>query len=502
MPSGVIAFFRPKKRLADWSPEEIAELYRIEHALLQARFSLETDRGISDEGDPWFVFCRADGEVLVHIVRSDNEYELHSPGLAQPLKGRFISELSKAFVGQLPLQVFVRRPGETRLFVHPAAALAILIGAIFVAYDVVQLDAEQGADADEGDTQSGQPVGKSALQVAFSKFAEAVLGTGRIDVVGREAPYLNVACVVAAAIGTTLLSADGIWGASPNIGGDESEEASLTHASATKGASDPALSLLDHLMKIDESLDSNAAMVPSLVEEQNSAHASTTSGGAIVKYQHATPLDVELEIVDVTRKAATEIDLFQDTQHAWGHPVRAESANVDLASGHVLGVAANASVRNFAAGLGKDLAASADHQVANSPHDGGSLSIEQFLQNVLKWSPTPATQNEVVVAAQIEATSVAVLPPASDFPGAPEKVETTSRSGLYPLFDSSAQEALVRFLNHNANAQVIFDHGSIIVYDGVKDFASSPVTVQVWEFDTGERFALVGHADHPAVEYA
>ena len=74
MASQVLSFLRRSVHSTDWTREELAELYRIEHALVQANIRLETDRGLSDEGDPWFVFCRADGEILVHISRFDGQY--------------------------------------------------------------------------------------------------------------------------------------------------------------------------------------------------------------------------------------------------------------------------------------------------------------------------------------------------------------------------------------------------------------------------------------------
>ena len=49
------------------------------------------------------------------------------------------------------------------------------------------------------------------------------------------------------------------------------------------------------------------------------------------------------------------------------------------------------------------------------------------------------------------------------------------------------------------DAQVVFDHGNGVVYDGWKDFDARPVTVQVWEFDTGATIAIVGHADHASL---
>src|SRR5690554_6887190 len=46
---------RPR-RGTDWANEDLAQFYRVEASLIQAGISVETDRGVTDEGEPWFVF--------------------------------------------------------------------------------------------------------------------------------------------------------------------------------------------------------------------------------------------------------------------------------------------------------------------------------------------------------------------------------------------------------------------------------------------------------------
>ena len=104
---------------------------------MQAGLTLDVERGVTDEGDPWFVFCRPDGEVLIHLARYDGLYRLHSPALPAPLIGRSFEALTKAFANQVPLQVTLQRDTGPRVFVHPAAMLAVVIGTIFVASNEV-----------------------------------------------------------------------------------------------------------------------------------------------------------------------------------------------------------------------------------------------------------------------------------------------------------------------------------------------------------------------------
>src|SRR5579863_4682664 len=60
MPAQVVQLFNYLERARDWTQRELSEFYRVESALIQAGMALETERGVTDEGEPWFVFCRAD----------------------------------------------------------------------------------------------------------------------------------------------------------------------------------------------------------------------------------------------------------------------------------------------------------------------------------------------------------------------------------------------------------------------------------------------------------
>ena len=57
--------FEPEDPSTDWTNQELADLYRVEAILVQSNVKISTARGLSDEGDPWFAFCREDGEVFV-----------------------------------------------------------------------------------------------------------------------------------------------------------------------------------------------------------------------------------------------------------------------------------------------------------------------------------------------------------------------------------------------------------------------------------------------------
>lgn len=75
MAAVVIGFEAWESTRHPWRNRELAEFYRIIDNFGQAGIAVEPDMGISDEGDPWFVLCRANSnEVIVHLTRSRDQY--------------------------------------------------------------------------------------------------------------------------------------------------------------------------------------------------------------------------------------------------------------------------------------------------------------------------------------------------------------------------------------------------------------------------------------------
>lgn len=90
--------YQLKHEKGDWTNQDLAELYRVEAILLQAGIKITTSRGVTDEDDPWFVFCREDGDVFLHLARIDGSYLLCGHGMNQPLFGPNFKSLVRQFV--------------------------------------------------------------------------------------------------------------------------------------------------------------------------------------------------------------------------------------------------------------------------------------------------------------------------------------------------------------------------------------------------------------------
>ena len=131
MSAQVIPLFDYFASPRDWSQRELAEFYRVESALIQAGLGLETDRGLTDEGDPWFVFCRADtGEAFIHFARVDGKYIAIGSALDEMVEGRdFAALVQEILNGQA--WVMAKARNRSNVFMHPSALLIAIVGAAF-----------------------------------------------------------------------------------------------------------------------------------------------------------------------------------------------------------------------------------------------------------------------------------------------------------------------------------------------------------------------------------
>ncbi|OYU70480.1 MAG: hypothetical protein CFE28_11060 [Alphaproteobacteria bacterium PA2] len=132
MVAQVISLFQPSPPVSrDWTQQETAEFYRVESALIQAGVRLESDRGVSDEGDPWFIFCRVDnGDVFIHFARIDGQYVVDGVAFETPARGPDFAALVRRLISNYPIAT-ARARNNSNIFVHPAALLIALVGAAF-----------------------------------------------------------------------------------------------------------------------------------------------------------------------------------------------------------------------------------------------------------------------------------------------------------------------------------------------------------------------------------
>lgn len=143
MGASILAFPHRKDTARDWTNEELAELYRVVDILGRAGVEVEIEMGLSDEGDPWLVMCRAEtGDVLAHFARIDGQFLAASPTLDSTFRGANFRAIVDQLARSQPLMVPPpSQTGGTRLFMHPSVVLTA-----FVATALLQMQQYESDD--------------------------------------------------------------------------------------------------------------------------------------------------------------------------------------------------------------------------------------------------------------------------------------------------------------------------------------------------------------------
>ena len=130
----VLSFFRPRQKVEhDWTQEELAQFYRVEAALIRSGLSVDVDRGVSDEGDPWFIFCRQDtGEVIAHFARIRDQYVVASSAFPGVARGKDFALLISDLMRSSPLPLPREIQQAQNIYLHPAAMLVALLATAFM----------------------------------------------------------------------------------------------------------------------------------------------------------------------------------------------------------------------------------------------------------------------------------------------------------------------------------------------------------------------------------
>ena len=143
----VLSFFRASER-GDWRQRELEEFYRVEDALTKTGVGISTDRGLTDEGEPWFVFFRQDNEeVIVHFARIGGEYVVASNFTEAVFRGRNFQTLVRELLDSHPYVLPRQHSSRSTVFLHPATLLAALVVTGYVN------SSELNASADDGSPQ-------------------------------------------------------------------------------------------------------------------------------------------------------------------------------------------------------------------------------------------------------------------------------------------------------------------------------------------------------------
>ena len=101
--AGFLAIVRTDRQ--GWSKHELAHLHSAAKFVRAGQRSIRTDCGVTDEGDPWFVFCADEtDEIIAHFARIGSEYIACVPFRSGALTGRILPDLIEQFLQQHKLE--------------------------------------------------------------------------------------------------------------------------------------------------------------------------------------------------------------------------------------------------------------------------------------------------------------------------------------------------------------------------------------------------------------
>jgi len=82
-----------------WSHNELTHLHRAARPMRASGFCIESACGVTDEGEPWFVYCDVmTGEIIAHFARINGSYVACSPFRSGAMKGRNFPDLIERFL--------------------------------------------------------------------------------------------------------------------------------------------------------------------------------------------------------------------------------------------------------------------------------------------------------------------------------------------------------------------------------------------------------------------
>lgn len=497
--------FQPRKGpVPDWTQEELAQLYRVDHALVQSGLLVEHDRGRTDEGDPWFVFCRPDGEVLIHLTRYDGLYRLHSPALPEPLVGRSFVELTKSFTDQAAMQVVIRRTRPAHLYVHPASMLAVIVGTIFLAAQDV-LPAEGTPDAAKkggnGDAVAAHPL-KTQLQSTFQSYFDAIVSWARdANPVQQAVGFGVISTLTAVLTGLT----DGL---THNSSGELSAQASsIEHHPQDHLTYDTQLAVHSGALGLQDNatLSIKALGLSAERPSPTGTTSSTTSSSETAAPDHSSVAksNAPINYPDNGWPDSGAVQP-QETPKAFDHSPSFDGPSVDVNAAHTPGSSLLKSTAEQA--VSASIAANANSTSLTS----SSMVVNDILTTLSVASSSAVSQNSFADINNLLAHATPVNFQNSDWdflfrPGSSSTSITTAASSnsaepALPVatpFDDHAAESLETFLKANPQARAVFDNKSIVIYEAPEASHANDAILNIWDFPDGSTITLIGTADHP-----
>jgi hypothetical protein len=502
MSNGVIlSFFRRPAQSSDWSQQELAEFYRVESALLQGGLSVSTDRGVSDEGDPWFVFCRADNEeVIAHFARIAYEYVVASSFHAYPVRGRDFRKLIRDMLDRHPMMLPVKRNSGQKVFLHPSSVLLALLASAYF------LSSDKELIGGHGSTTSESRGVFSFLREKLSIVAALALAVTWLE--------------NHAELATKFL--DGL----PLF---HSSNAKLVHVA---GAShDASLDFLQLAKSLD--VEKHASLLPH--QDSNSSTSQNGEGSQghnlpvhdanVVAHGSAPSVDAAFATLANSPANGYQAGLGgSDNAATAGMPSLVMNAAISsLTAEHVSsGAWPSTSLGIDSSGEVNSVVLPSDEAVQIAQITTGNSSAQTFVLSSNPTSVDVALQQafqqigfgtDLLQKASLSATESAVSP------STPSSVNTHDSAAVSPnttssdsslatssaplqasTYDNQVEQTVAAFLAHTPNFEIAISGANVIFIDpSVADARSPEFGIQIFDMSDGSTLSLVGIVQHSAL---
>lgn len=206
MTASVFAFPERKNGPQPWTNDELAELYRVVDILGRAGLAVDTELGLSDEGDPWFVFCRRDtGDVVAHFARISGQFLAASVAVDETYRGANFRQIIERMVSSQPL-ILPPSPRGGGLLLHPAVVLTAFVAtALAHSEKMMAVDWLRSVDAEWDHRPDAASAGKHAKHGwldSLQALLKAPLGDAKMahEPVNKEGQALTLASLIAIAM--------------------------------------------------------------------------------------------------------------------------------------------------------------------------------------------------------------------------------------------------------------------------------------------------------------
>lgn len=478
----VLSFLRPQRIVGDWSQQELAEFYRVEAALISSGISVCTDRGLSDEGDPWFVFCRQDNDdVIVHFARIDGDYVIVSNLMDGVVRGRDFNSLVRELLHNHPYILPKATQRRQTVFLHPAALLAALVVTGYL----------KSAEISDGPDDPGRNNDKtsSALFGGHSLVALSALAIAAVWDVLVADPLHKL--IDFALLDDASAAVDNAGHSAPQLHDDSAslDLHALAHASVVDvESSSAALSAHDS----DQSPPVGKVAVAAQVQSEHVDTTHSQDGG----------LPVSLNL-DVSRLERDGSELTQSANGMQGKQGDTYSSDAAASVKTTSGQASLGNSHGSSSSLGASTSAAPASDAVTTVY--GALNLDpQSIHPVALSATTLAdavhfTLSELNLTTASVSTSEGLVLATSETLAEPSKaVDLASQSAVH-AFDAAAQQEILAFISQTSDWRVeTFGADILIVDTNHSHYAGSNFGLETWVMADGSTISILGQAAHSA----